>query len=121
MMVAHNIFSRAFHGWQENLSWKLPANLRYCSAMGLLRGTSMRPIGFLILVTALSASAWSTCQAAGSHQNKPMFPDAQVVRSGTSEPIGKPAAPAASDLIGCGRGRVRDPETHGCRGPADIR
>jgi hypothetical protein len=22
---------------------------------------------------------------------------------------------------GCGRGRVSDPETHGCRGPADIR
>ena len=28
----------------------------------------------------------------------------------------------AGDLVGgCGRGRIRDPHTHGCRGPADIR
>jgi hypothetical protein len=25
------------------------------------------------------------------------------------------------DLSGCGRGRLRDPKTHQCRGPADIR
>lgn len=25
------------------------------------------------------------------------------------------------DLSGCGRGRFRDPKTHQCRGPADIR
>jgi hypothetical protein len=29
---------------------------------------------------------------------------------------------SATDLVGgCGKGRVRDLQTHGCRGPADIR
>jgi hypothetical protein len=29
---------------------------------------------------------------------------------------------SAHDIVGgCGRGRTRDPHTHSCRGPADIR
>ena len=29
---------------------------------------------------------------------------------------------SARDIVGgCGRGRARDPQTHSCRGPADIR
>jgi hypothetical protein len=32
-----------------------------------------------------------------------------------------PNATATEMLGGCGRGRIRDPQTHGCRGPADIR
>jgi hypothetical protein len=31
-------------------------------------------------------------------------------------------AVSASDFVGgCGKGRVRDPQTQGCRGPADIK
>jgi hypothetical protein len=81
----------------------------------------MRRFGFLILVMALVPAAWSACQAAGSYQTKPMFTEVRMVTVGMPEPAIKPLNPSAGDLPGCGRGRVRDPETHGCRGPADIR
>jgi hypothetical protein len=80
-------------------------------------------IGFLVLVTALTAATWSSSRAAGSFQTKPAF--RTVVAAG----VVAPATPtitlpnvSAGDLVGgCGRGRVRDPQTHTCRGPADIR
>lgn len=31
-----------------------------------------------------------------------------------------PSAATSEVLGGCGRGRTRDPETHRCRGPADL-
>jgi len=82
----------------------------------------MRRIYFLAFTMALTAATWSKCHAAGSFQTKPAF--GPVVTAGIA-----PAAPSvtlpsvsASDLVGgCGRGRVRDPQTHLCRGPADIR
>lgn len=48
----------------------------------------MRAIGFLLLIMALSAPAWSTCQAAGSFQTKPMFPEAKA--GVPSVPLGRP-------------------------------
>jgi hypothetical protein len=72
----------------------------------------MRRISFLLLMVAATAATWSDSQAAGSFQ-KPA-----VVTAGVSAPA--PVVPTIS-LGGCGRGRVRDPETHSCRGPADIR
>ena len=81
----------------------------------------MRRPGFLILVMALAPAGWSACQAAGSYQTKPMFTEVRMEKASAAEPTIKPASPAAGDLMGCGRGRVRDPQTHGCRGPADIR
>ena len=80
----------------------------------------MRGFGFLIFVMALVHASWS-CQAAGSYQTKPMFSGVLVARAAIPEPTIKPPNPSAGDLLGCGRGRVRDPEAHGCRGPADIR
>jgi hypothetical protein len=83
-------------------------------------------IRFLILLSALSASAWSTCQAGGTYRNGPMFvfpDDVQVVKAGVPS-IPLPSMPnvTAGDLVGgCGRGRYRDQQTHICRGPADIR
>jgi hypothetical protein len=82
----------------------------------------LRRIRFLILVVAFTASAWSDCQAAGSFQTKPPFPD--VVRDDDTPVLPTVAWPnvSAHDFVGgCGRGRVRDPQTHGCRGPANIR
>jgi hypothetical protein len=79
-------------------------------------------IRFLILVMALTAPTWSTSQAAGSYQTRPAFPN--VVRAGMPVQLPTVSMPnvSASDLVGgCGRGRVRDPMTHGCRGPADFR
>jgi hypothetical protein len=77
---------------------------------------------FFILVMALTVPAWSNCQAAGSFQTKPAFPN--LVMAGMVPPLPTITLPAvsASDLVGgCGKGRVRDPQTHGCRGPADIK
>jgi hypothetical protein len=35
--------------------------------------------------------------------------------------VSQPHPVASNGLMGCGRGRVRDPATHQCRGPADLR
>jgi hypothetical protein len=80
----------------------------------------MRALRFLTFVIALSASTWSSCQAAGSFQTKPAFPR-DVVTAGVAPSITIPNLSARDLVGGCGRGRVRDPQTHGCLGPADIR
>jgi len=86
----------------------------------------MSRIRFLILILisamAFTAPTWSNCQAAGSFQTRPAF--APVVTAGVAPSLPTVTAPnvSAGDLVGgCGRGRVRDPQTHTCRGPADIR
>ena len=79
-------------------------------------------IHFLILVIALTAPPWSNSQAAGSYQTKPAF--GSVVTAGIAPQLPTITLPdvSARDLVGgCGKGRARDPHTHGCRGPADIR
>jgi hypothetical protein len=83
----------------------------------------LRCIGFLMLATALTAPAWSSCQAAGSFQTKPAFPDAVTADDDQPLPptITWPDLSASAFVGGCGRGRVSDPQTHSCRGPADIR
>ncbi len=82
----------------------------------------MCSIRFLILVMVFTAATWSNSQAAGSFQTKPAFPN--VVTAGIAPRLPTVTLPTMSerDLVGgCGRGRVRDNQTHGCRGPADIR
>jgi hypothetical protein len=79
-------------------------------------------IRFVILAMALTTTSWSSCQAAGSFQTKPAFP--RVVTAGFAPELPTLTMPSvsASDLVGgCGKGRIRDPQTRGCRGPADIR
>ena len=83
-------------------------------------------IRFLILVTALSFPAASTCEAGGTYRNGPMFvfPDEPKVVQAGMPSILLPSTPhvTARDLVGgCGRGRIFDQSTHHCRGPADIR
>jgi len=73
----------------------------------------MRYISLLVLM--ISVCALSPCQAAGSFQK----PEPKVVKAGTPS-ITVPSI-TGSDFGGCGRGRIRDPQTHTCRGPADIR
>jgi hypothetical protein len=76
---------------------------------------------FPILVIALTAATWSGCQAVGSFQTRPAYPS--VVRD--DDPPLQPAITwsdlSASALVSCGKGRVPDPQTHGCGGPADVR
>jgi hypothetical protein len=75
---------------------------------------------FLMLVMAFAATTWSNCQAAGSYQTKPPFPK-EVVTAGIAPTVTVPNISARDLVGGCGRGRIRDPQTHSCRGPADIR
>jgi hypothetical protein len=82
----------------------------------------MGRICFFVMTITLMASTWSECQAAGSFQTRPAF--SGVVMAGMAPPLPTITMPnvSATDLVGgCGRGRVRDTHTHGCRGPADIR
>jgi hypothetical protein len=76
-------------------------------------------IRFLMLVAALTAPTWSSCQAVGSFQTKPAFPS-EVTTDDPPPTTTWPNLSAGSFVGGCGRGRVSDPQTHGCRGPADI-
>jgi hypothetical protein len=84
--------------------------------------SGLRRLGFLILVMGLTAPTWSTCQAAGSFQTKPAFTG--MVRSEDSDLAAANTWPylSPSYLVGgCGKGRVSEPQTHICQGPADIR
>lgn len=79
-------------------------------------------IRFAMLVMAFTAATWSSCQAIGSFQTKPAFP--KVVMAGVAPPSPTVRVPdvSARDLVGgCSRGRIRDHQTHGCRGVPDIR
>ena len=81
----------------------------------------LRCIGLLILVTVVTTLTWSSCQAIGSIQTKPAFPSAAKADDPPLPPtITWPNLSASAFVGGCGKGRVSDPQTHGCRGPADI-
>jgi hypothetical protein len=78
----------------------------------------MRCIPLLLLATVLTPVTGSSGYAAGS------FLPRAVVTAGVAPALPSISMPnvSASDLVGgCGRGKFRDPPTHGCRGPADIR
>jgi hypothetical protein len=75
----------------------------------------------VMLVLALTVVATTNSEAAGSFQRPDPRP---VVTAGIAPSLPSISMPnlSAKDLVGgCGKGRVRDPETHGCRGPGDIR
>jgi hypothetical protein len=75
----------------------------------------------VFLGAASVAASCSGSQAAGSFQTKPAFAD-QMTPGSTRPPISSAPNTVPGNLIGgCGRGRIRDPETHTCRGPADLR
>jgi hypothetical protein len=82
----------------------------------------LRRIRFLPLVMALATPTWSTCKAIGCFQTRPAFPE--VARDGELPVLPTVAWPNVSErdfVGGCGKGRVRDTQTNGCRGPANIR
>jgi hypothetical protein len=93
-----------------------------CFAGTRFAGTPMSRIGFLALIVASTVATWSNSQAAGSFQTKPAFKGVVTAGVATRAPSLSVPNLSPSDLVGgCGRGRVRDPKTHTCRGPADIR
>jgi hypothetical protein len=82
----------------------------------------LRRIRFPMLVLAVTASTWSSCHAVGSFQTRPPFPSAVRADDPPLAPtITWPNASVGVLVGGCGKGRVSDPQTRGCRGPADIR
>jgi hypothetical protein len=81
----------------------------------------LRRIRLPMLVIALTASTWSNCQAVGSFQTRPAFPGAVRADDPPLPPtIAWPNASVSTLVGGCGKGRVRDVQTRGCRGPADM-
>ena len=80
----------------------------------------MRRASLVVLVMATTMIGSSDSQAAGSFQTKPAFPYSATTDTtfrATSISVSSVAAPTF--IGGCGRGRVRDPQTNICRGPAD--
>lgn len=81
----------------------------------------MGRLGCLILILVSVIANCSDSQAAGSFQTKPAF--SSIVTAGVA--IRTPNVSIRSfsehDLGGCGKGRMRDPQSLSCRGPADLR
>jgi hypothetical protein len=72
------------------------------------------------LVAAVLVASAGAAHAAGSYQTKPMFPEAAKATTGSGPEASLPKLSPADLVGGCGKGRVRDPQTHQCRGPGDI-
>jgi hypothetical protein len=76
---------------------------------------------FMVTATALWATI-TPAQAAGSYQKRPMF-DHLVIGGVPTPKVTLPSLPRINPgqlLGGCGRGRIRDPQTNSCRGPSDV-
>ena len=66
--------------------------------------SALRRLGFLILVMGLAAPTWSTCQAIGSFQTRPAFPDMARTDDPALPPTNTWPNLSASSLVGgCGR------------------
>jgi hypothetical protein len=119
---------KIFHGFRRFVVSELDANStrhsssrnRRCVVLATARMPLMCHVRFIILVMALSTVS-SNSHAAGSFQKPPVR---EVVTAGVAPQLPNITLPnvSAHDLVGgCGRGRLRDQQTQGCRGPADIR
>jgi len=79
-------------------------------------------VSFLVLVAALASVRCSSSQAAGSFQTRQAFQSVVTVGMAATAPhVSVPSATDGDLVGGCGRGRIRDSQTHMCRGPADVR
>ena len=75
-----------------------------------------------MLAMVLTALTWTSCQAIGAFQTRPAFPGVASDDDPRLPPTIIPPNVSATAFIGrCGKGRVSDPQTHGCRGPGDIK
>ena len=82
----------------------------------------LRRVRLLIMAIALTAITWTTCQAIGSFQTKPAFPNVETANDRLPPSTIARLNIFARALAGsCGKGRISDPRTHDCHGPADIR
>jgi hypothetical protein len=86
--------------------WRADANITSLVVQAMLR--------LAIIIAALTIVAFSPALAKGGtiRRSEPV-PMATTTGS-------LPRAPVLDSFGGCGHGRYRDPDTHRCRGPADI-
>jgi len=83
---------------------------------------TFRRMRLRMLAMVLTALTWTSCQAIGSFQTRPAFGGAASDDDPSLPPTIIPPNVSANAFIGgCGKGRVADPQTHGCRGPGDLR
>jgi hypothetical protein len=83
---------------------------------------AFRRMRFPMLAIVLTALTWTSCQATGSFQTRPAFPTVAGDDDLPLQPTIMPPNVGANAFTGgCGKGRVSDPQTHGCRDPGDIR
>jgi hypothetical protein len=79
----------------------------------------------LCTLAVIAAALWmmnTPSQAAGSCQKRPPF-DHLVIGGVPTPKVTLPPLPQINPgqvLGGCGRGRIRDPQTNSCRGPGNI-
>jgi hypothetical protein len=81
----------------------------------------LRRTGLPILLTLVTTLTWPSSHAIGSFQTKPAFSNSAEADDPPLPTITSPHLSAGAFVGGCGKGRVSDPQTHGCRGPADVR
>src|SRR5712675_925112 len=83
---------------------------------------AFRRMSLPMLAMVLTALTWTSCQAIGAFQTRPAFPVVESDDDPRLPPTIIPPNVSANAFIGrCGKGRVSDPQTHGCRGPGDIK
>jgi hypothetical protein len=77
-----------------------------------------------LIVTAIALGMINTpSQAAGSYHKRTETFDHLVIGGVPTPKVTLPPAPQIHPeqfFRGCGRGRVRDPQSHACWGPGDI-
>ena len=80
----------------------------------------MRRLLFAVVAAAIALVAPTHVLAAGAYIRKP--PEKVTASVAPSRPdVSLPTGISPSQILGgCGGRRTRDPQTHKCRGPADI-
>jgi hypothetical protein len=76
----------------------------------------------LVLASAFCLVLGTAAYSAGSYQKQPMF-DHLVIAGVPNPHVKLPSPPHINPSYmfgGCGRGRIRDPQSHACHGPGDI-
>jgi hypothetical protein len=80
-----------------------------------------RLCALVVIATALTIVS-AAANAAGSYHNRPPF-DHLVIAGPLQPQVKLPSLPQINPSYmfgGCGRGLIRDPQSHSCHGPGDI-
>jgi len=112
--------SRSLDNGGSRMGYSTKSALNFCAEPKMLTST-LRRLRFPIFAIALATAAWSSCQSIDSFRTKPASPNAVRTNELPQPPTFTSPNVSLNAFVGCGRGRVMDPQTQACRGPADIR